>query len=102
MVEGHVALICAAVAALALVAAALGIVGEATKSKSFVRFDGASCVYRRTPAVRVRRRGGGLASDRPARPHRRRRLLGPLPYALRRPPAAPRSSALLSSRGSWR
>nr|CAB3459735.1 unnamed protein product [Digitaria exilis] len=59
MVEGHVALICAAVAALALVAAALGIVGEATKSKamrstrirsSFVRFDGASCVYRRTPA----------------------------------------------------
>ncbi|CAN6326201.1 unnamed protein product [Urochloa humidicola] len=53
MVEGHVAVICAAVAALALAAAALGIVGEATKSKatqSFVRYDGASCVYRRTPA----------------------------------------------------
>ncbi|CAL5097718.1 unnamed protein product [Urochloa decumbens] len=53
MVEGHVAVICVAVAALALAAAALGIVGEATKSKatqSFVRYDGASCVYRRTPA----------------------------------------------------
>ncbi|KAG2623666.1 hypothetical protein PVAP13_3KG073300, partial [Panicum virgatum] len=52
MVEGHVAVICAAVAALALAAAALGIVGEATggKSKSFVRYDGATCVYRRTPA----------------------------------------------------
>uniref|UniRef100_K3ZC74 CASP-like protein n=2 Tax=Setaria italica TaxID=4555 RepID=K3ZC74_SETIT len=76
MVEGHVAVICLAVAALALAAAAMGIVGEATKSKaitrtrvtthpctmsnrrltdlavvqSFVRYDGASCVYRRTPA----------------------------------------------------
>ncbi|CAL4903612.1 unnamed protein product [Urochloa decumbens] len=53
MVEGHVAVICVAVAALALAAAALGIVGEATKSKatqSYVRYDGASCVYRRTPA----------------------------------------------------
>ncbi|KAL6905857.1 hypothetical protein ACP4OV_003458 [Aristida adscensionis] len=50
MVEGHVAVICVAVAALALAAAALGIVGEATKSKSFVRYDGANCVYRRTPA----------------------------------------------------
>lgn len=35
MVEGHVAVICVAVAALALTAAALGIVGEATtKSKA--------------------------------------------------------------------
>ena len=34
MVEGHVAVICAAVAALALAAAALGIVGEATGGKS--------------------------------------------------------------------
>ena len=35
MVEGHVAVICAAVDALALAAAALGIVGEATgKSKA--------------------------------------------------------------------
>ncbi|CAN6330910.1 unnamed protein product [Urochloa humidicola] len=53
MVEGHLAVICVAVAALALAAAALGIVGEATKSKatqSFVRYDGGSCVYRRTPA----------------------------------------------------
>ncbi|KAL6641685.1 hypothetical protein ACP70R_019866 [Stipagrostis hirtigluma subsp. patula] len=50
MVEGHVAVICVAVAALAVTAAALGIVGEATKSKSFVRYDGASCMYRRTPA----------------------------------------------------
>ncbi|XP_062202967.1 uncharacterized protein LOC133905249 [Phragmites australis] len=50
MVEGHVAVICVAVAALALAAAALGIVGEASKSKSFVRYDGANCVYRRTPA----------------------------------------------------
>ncbi|CAN6335873.1 unnamed protein product [Urochloa humidicola] len=53
MVEGHVAVICVAVAALALAAAALGVVGEATKSKatkSFVRYDEGSCVYRRTPA----------------------------------------------------
>ncbi|OEL35568.1 hypothetical protein BAE44_0003412 [Dichanthelium oligosanthes] len=51
MVDGHVAVICVAVAALAVTAAALGIAGEATKSKqSFVRYDGANCVYRRTPA----------------------------------------------------
>jgi hypothetical protein len=37
MVEGHVAVICLAVAALALTAAALGIVGEATKSKAITR-----------------------------------------------------------------
>lgn len=43
-------LICAAVSALALAAAVLGIMGEATKSRSFVRYDGVNCVYRRTPA----------------------------------------------------
>ncbi|RLM98751.1 uncharacterized protein LOC112884535 [Panicum hallii] len=52
MVEGHVAVICAAVAALALAAAALGIIGEATS-----KYDGATCVYRRTPAF-----GCGLAA----------------------------------------
>ncbi|XP_040254904.1 uncharacterized protein [Aegilops tauschii subsp. strangulata] len=50
MVEKHVVVICAAVGALALAAAVLGIIGEATKSRSFVRYDGVNCVYRRTPA----------------------------------------------------
>ncbi|XBI88442.1 hypothetical protein VPH35_026409 [Triticum aestivum] len=50
MVEKHVVVICAAVSALALAAAVLGIIGEATKSRSFVRYNGVNCVYRRTPA----------------------------------------------------
>ncbi|KAE8801984.1 hypothetical protein D1007_22245 [Hordeum vulgare] len=50
MVEKHVVVICVAASALALAAAVLGIVGEATKSRSFVRYDGVNCVYRRTPA----------------------------------------------------
>ncbi|RLN30130.1 hypothetical protein C2845_PM05G08310 [Panicum miliaceum] len=58
MLEGHVAVICAAVSALALAAAALGIVGEATSKSKAIRarthpstsYDGATCVYRRTPA----------------------------------------------------
>lgn len=48
MAEAHVVAICVAVAALALAAAVLGVVGEATKSKAppssrsntrYVRFD---------------------------------------------------------------
>jgi len=37
MVEGHVAVICVAVSALALTAAALGIVGEATTKSEATR-----------------------------------------------------------------
>uniref|UniRef100_A0A0E0J8J0 CASP-like protein n=1 Tax=Oryza nivara TaxID=4536 RepID=A0A0E0J8J0_ORYNI len=62
MAEAHVVAICVAVAALALAAAVLGVVGEATKSKappssrsntrySYGRYDGVNCVYRRTPAL---------------------------------------------------
>ncbi|KAM0828568.1 hypothetical protein ACQ4PT_067457 [Festuca glaucescens] len=50
MAEKHVVVICVTVGALALAAAVLGIIGEATKSRSFVSYDGVNCVYRRTPA----------------------------------------------------
>jgi len=50
--------------------------------QSFVRFDGTNCVYRRTPAFGC---GGSLAADGPGRPHRRRRVLGPLKGEVRPP-----------------
>ncbi|KQJ96141.1 uncharacterized protein LOC104583607 [Brachypodium distachyon] len=49
-------IICGTASLLGLVAVILGFVGEATKSQSFGGYDGASCVYRSTPAV-----GCGLA-----------------------------------------
>ncbi|KAL6905460.1 hypothetical protein ACP4OV_003061 [Aristida adscensionis] len=47
----NVVVLAGVVGLLGLLAAVLGFVGESASSKSFDRYDGKTCVYRRTPAA---------------------------------------------------